>query len=348
MANWTIVHKAHGDVATGEVNPQELEFAIYLSRIGYCNYKVDLANPQARRTFIEPYASDYELRRGSLVLQAGMHTSVNWDIESRQLQVAGQDWNHYLERQTFPFNPDPDHVTDYQFSRVQVDLFTVIEDMLDVVLSMPYTLDFTYNNGTTGYLINYRIDLGDTGDIFSKITDLAGQDPNGFDFLTTPQRNFQMYYPKLVNTSSFVMEQGRNILKLAGTDKGLDGNSLLAFGAGSSSHVGVLLENTSSMIKYRRHCFTKDFGNISDPTVLQGMGQAELNRGSTPVVDLTATVKPQAIDDVWNNLHVGDSVYVHGWTDYQEIKDYYRCVGMKGNISNQGDEYLDVLFTEDA
>src|SRR6185295_1649325 len=95
---WSITHFTHQGMALGDVYPKNLDFAIYLNRVGYCNYDLDVLHPLCTTENLYPYVTDFVLYRGTTPVMGGLHTAVSIDdIEAGLVQVAGLDWGHYLE-----------------------------------------------------------------------------------------------------------------------------------------------------------------------------------------------------------------------------------------------------------
>ncbi len=340
---WRVVHSDHSFNPFGEVSPNGLEFGIALNEVNYCNYDMSLSDPMASYSLCRPYLTDFNLYRDNLLIMGGLHTEVAPDLDERVLKVSGKEWLHYLEKRQYPF--DPANPTASLVTYFNTDAFTVVENILNTVLALSNSLPLTYSNGTSGLLVNWRIDPGDTDFIYDKIKALGDASP-GFDFEIAPDRTFLMYSPKKSIVSNFTVEDGRNVTKLTYSDTGPDYNHLTGYGQGTASKLGVVKDDTSSRATYRRLDGSVDYGDVSSET-LSRQAQGDIERGAVPVVHLSATIKPSEADSFWSNVQVGYVITVIADTEYVQINDTFRILNLTCRVNEQGDEEIDLAMTSD-
>lgn len=342
VRNFRVIHYNHEDEALGEAFPNNLEFAIYLSRTGYCNYDLDTGAFLARRAYTAPYLTDFRLQYGETDIMGGLHTAVSFDeLEGHVIKVAGKDWLHYLEKRQYPFDPNSSTFEPYLVS--DRDLFLIVEDILDTVLAEPNSLAFTYDNGSCGQTANYKIEPGDTGNIMDKLTELAGGNP-GFDFEATPDRQIILYYPKKGTTVGIPLVGGMNITELRYTNNGPQGTHTLGMAQGASSRMGYVVDSWNQP-EYRRLDISEELSNVSEEADLQAKTQGASDRNAVPSTEFTAKVILENLNP-FEELHVGDTALVQADIEYDTINDYYRIVGIQCSPTDEGDYEVELTLDD--
>lgn len=345
MAKWSVVHYNHDDVALGDVFPNTPEFAIYLGKVGYCNYEMDLGHPLAVKQSTEPYATDFKLFRDDKPIIGGLHTNVaiGDNIEDRVLKVSGKDWMHYFEIRFWPF--DPVNPTANMYLVTGRDVFNVVKDFLDTILALSYSPVFTYAFGLSGNVVNYKIEQADTEAILSKITTLSQRSPGGFDIEVTHDREVKLYSPTKGIQRDLVLEQGANVYKLNYSNDGPKGTHTLAQSHVTSSRVAVAIDHVN-LPKYRRIDYAADIPDLADASLIGSIGAGESNRAATPHTEFTATIVPDFIDDIFDRVSVGDTMRVSGDLQWDVIDDDYRLVSIVGKPDNEGNEEYELGFDD--
>jgi hypothetical protein len=346
MSHWRITHRDIQHRALGE-SAFEGEITKTLNDIHTVAYSLQFTDPLCKKDKTRPYVTDFELRRHDFTVLAGEHTAVEGSNDSGVLRVAGKSWEHYLERQFWPFNPQD--VLQYKYVKTNTDTATIITDLLNMVLSFPNTLDLDYDLEPTGTPVNFKIETADTENIFQKIKTLGEQEPGGFDFQITPQRNFLLYAPEKDRHPDFRAVEGDNLLSLTYTNNGLDGNWVLGLGAGSNQRRGVIQEDVDSQVLRRRHMSTRDFGNVIDIEVLGRLTQGELTRAAKDVLVLRAVIQVSDEENVWDRVEPGDSIFVQGTVaeTYDFVSKQMRVTSMTGRINALGDEQVEFGFDDE-
>jgi hypothetical protein len=338
MANFTVVLKTHNEVRIGELAPINLRFDQTLDEVGTINFDLPQAHPLCRRDRLQPYITDFYLYRDALLLMAGMITAVKMSNQDEIIEIAGKDWMHYLEIREYPF--DPSNPLLFDFQKQNADVYQIIEDMLDVVLAEPNSLPLIYDNGLLGVTINYKIELADTEDILSKIKNLADQHPIGFDYEVTPDRHFIMHSPQKGSAIDYPLEKDNNVYTIDVTDNGPKGNHVLATGAGTSNKLAAVTDDDVSQAMFRRIDTSQDFGNIVDQSFLDGKTLEVQQYAGQPLFEFDIVILPQAAEDIYLSIQLGDTVPVRGDFRYMQIDSPHRVVSRKVKVNEQGDEEI--------
>jgi hypothetical protein len=341
---WKIIHKI-GEDELGEVYPESLRFGTFLSKPGYVNYEIDMEHPLGRQENTQPFYTDWELRRGDSILKdlSGFHTEVQVsEDESTFIQVAGQTWLHYFEHLYWPFNPTSP--LQYNYTAAATDLFTIVDAILDTALAQADALAFTYSFGTSGQTTNFKIDSGDQESIFGKIEQLSKLSP-GFDIYVTPSREIKLFAPKMGIERNLVFEfhgTHRNVELINFTDKGSK-PVLKGFGSTNSQRAGYVQSATGR----RRYEEMKDYGEVASQTALEALVNADQDR--LEVTNYQFSLRwtgRDELDDLLDQVDIGDIVSVYGDTGYNQINDEYRIVGIEGEVSNEADAIYVVTFDD--
>jgi hypothetical protein len=329
-----LVHYTHEGKALGEVYPLSLDFAKYLNRIGYVNYDIDGGHDLARKEHTSPYETDFVLSIGNNNIMGGEHTSVSLHPqEEGGITVAGQDWGHWIERQLWPFDPDDPLGNTYLVT--DRDIALVVKDLLTVICSFSDSLDLDLSAiDPIGVLIDYKIEVNDSSEMFSKITDLAKRSP-GFDFQITWDKKVLLYFPQRGQNRNQALVQGQNIYGIDYTNNGPTATYTLGTARSASSQGGKIVQSAAP--QYRRAMATQDFGDVTDETQLDAFVQAEAKRNVTPHREITLTVIKENLD-IWNEIELGDTVEVDVDSTYEHIEGLWRVVGMQNTPNDEGDE----------
>jgi len=319
----------------GEVVGNNVTYGIFLDRPNQVSYEIPVESRLADIRFTCPYVTDFQYARNNEIMIAGLHTEADISLNGTTLQISGQDWKHYFERRVWPFNPvDPGASF---FSRVQVDTMDIARQILSIALAEPGSPAFTINFSSSGILTNYRIEPGDSESILEKVGELSEEKP-GFDWIITPDRQIIGYAPEKGTRVEYPLEKGRNIADIALTNNGIRASHVFGFGAGTAKKLGVVVENP---LVLRRYDYAQDYGTVIDKDALTRLANRDLAAQSNLSLALTITLMPDAADDFLENVTIGDTVPVTGDVQgYIYINDYYRIVGIEGNVSDNGDETI--------
>lgn len=350
MANpnyWKVTHYDHGGNALGEAFPENLHFDLYLDKVGDIQYDIGTSHPLAIKVNTRPYYTDYILTRGTRNIQAGIHTGVNADdvASTEALQIAGLDWLHYFEGCFWPF--DPLNPTANLYAQAGRDIALVGKDLLDTILAQSNRLPFAYALVAVGQNIDYRIDVADTTNLFDRFTTLSQTKP-GFDFDVSPDltRTFRIYAPKKgITNDSFVFEQGSNLYITSYGNTGPTGTHLLALATTSAGgQAGVQLDHVTQPLA-RRWDITEQFDNVSTLAQLNAYASGASDRDGADTIAFTAKYVPRENEDFWGTVSIGDSVRCRiPIAKYDVIDDYFRIVGITGDVDNEGEEEISITF----
>ena len=318
----------------GQVIPLDPSFTFTINEPSTITFDMSNSHRLANIQYIEPYATDFAFYVQNTCLMEGMITAIGGEDESN-FQVAGSSWEHYLERRHYPFIPT--NPTLYRYAVVARDVFTIVQDVLTTVQSLPYSLQLNFNNGTSGITRNLRIEPGDTESVLEIIGQLSEQKP-AFDFEIVPlTREFKMYAPQKGAFKDMRLVKKKNVSHIRFDDEGLEGNSVLTLGAGTSSKLMKLKESLSSMAKYRRHDHSVEYGEVIDPNYLNSLATGELDKATMKDLGLIVTITPKYGEDVLLGLKVGDTVNIQGDIDYTTltVDDTFRITQIEGSMSRQ-------------
>lgn len=342
--DWKVIHYSHDGAALAECSPEQLSWGRYLNRPGYINYDIDLYHFAAKYENVGTYRTDFALRRSDLDILAGLHNNVAADMDDPVIHVAGAGWMHYLEKRTWPFSMGSDHSNDGKVW-FQVDIGQVVNDLLTAAAAGNGII---FNIATTnmGISTNYRIDPGDSGTLFDKITELSQQEP-GFDFVVDNDKNFTMYAPKKGNVvTNYSLELGRNVKSVHYGDNGPVGNNVLGTGAGSSTKLAFGAADYDSEQIYRRLDFVDDYGDNPNIGSVTNYTRQSLAKSAVPDLDIWVTIYPEQFDNAYTSIDVGDWVHVMADLTYVRIDQHYRVTGIEGYLDAQGDEQLVFTFND--
>ena len=344
---FVVRHLDHNFAGLGEAIPEQLQYTYTLAEPSTVQYELDINHNLAIRANTQPYVTDFLLLRDGTEFLGGLHTAVSLDEALIRLLISGKDYKHYLEKRQFPF--DPTDLTAYTFEKPATDVFTIAEDMLNVVLAESNSLPMFYANGLLGQTIDYRIDPGDTETIYDKINGLAEADANGFDWLVTHDRWVRFYAPEKGVANTYIFEKGRNLETLLFEDNGPIGNHCLGLGAGTATRLGSVVNNAASQATYRRLDMAMDFGaSVIDQAQLDDLAAGKAEGHGMPRLKIQAEVVTDYISEVFDEVALGDTCRFIGDTHYLAIDANYRIVGFQGGQrDSESTEQLTLLLQEE-
>lgn len=347
LSPWKVTHYNHAGVALGEVMPENLHFDLYLDKIGDIQYDMDLSHSLATKSSTRPYYTDYILSRGTRPIQGGIHTGINVaDVGMGDvLQVSGLDWLHYFEGCMWPF--DPTNPTASLYLQSGRDVALVVKDLLDTIFAQTNRLSIAYALIAVGQLIDYRIDVADTTNLFERLATLSQIKP-GFDFDISPDltRTFQIYATQKGNpNNTFVFEQGNNLLLSGYGNTGPTGTHVLGVATTSSGgQQGVQLDSITQPT-VRRWDVEEQFDNVSTLAQLNTYTQGAADRDGADTIAFTAQYVPREGEDFWGEVAIGDSCRcVVPIAKYDKIDQKFRVVGISCDTTDEGEELISVTF----
>ena len=344
---FVVRHLDHNFAGLGEAIPEQLQYTYTLAEPSTVQYELDINHNLATRASVQPYVTDFLLLRNGTEFLGGLHTGVSLDEVLIRLQISGKDYKHYLEKRQFPF--DPTDLTAYTFEKPATDVFVIAEAILAVVLAETNSLQMFYANGLLGQTIDYRIDPGDSETIYEKISQFAEADTNGFDWLVTHDRWVRFYAPQKGAANSYIFERGKNLEALSFEDNGPVGNHCLGLGAGTASRLGSVVDNAASQATYRRLDKVMDFGAaVIDQAALDDLATGMAAGHGMPRLKIQAEVVFDYIDEVFDEVALGDTCRFIGDTHYLSIDANYRIIGFQGGQrDSESTEQLTLLLQEE-
>ena len=314
---------------------------------------------------IGPYRSGYSIRKDTNVLQQGLITSMGGAWGQDYMSMAGKDYLHSLQRRIWPF--DPANPTTYiagpgpftsgtSYDQLGVDLADIVQAMLDMVLSLGDSVPLTYTLPPTGIVIDYQANLADTTYIFDAIQTLGQQEP-GFDFEVTPDLQFHMYAPKKYGTPAGIVSAGESgcvyvvddsspttypngLQSLTFTNTGPGGTHILGTGAGLSTELGVALNYIAAQDIYWRLDNPIDYGDITSPSMLLALAQADLSLGVNPIHEISIVVDANQIAGFWTSVFAGLALYLKLDLGWHMMDSPHQILEMDATINTEGDEIV--------
>jgi hypothetical protein len=335
---YLVKHFNHAGLTLGEVKPNSPSATVGLNTVESISYQIEIGHQLAVLAKSEPYVTDFVFYYKDLPLFGGLHTEVDInDVDEGYLNIAGKGWKHYFERRTWP----PENTNPY--TALTKDVFTIVRELLAAVDGLGLSL----GSGTAGQTTDYKIDLGDTEAILSKIDALSKLQP-GFDYEITWDKVLHLYAPKRGADVGYILEQGVNCGPISYRNPGIGGTALLGTGSNleGGARASYFAKDNTAEAKYRRLDVTKVFGSIPSsnsypPQLLIDMTTAELPRQVLPMRQLSIPwIGDDSIDNIFEEVWIGDTIRVKGDMEYEYIDDDYRVVGIEINPT---DEYDDVI-----
>lgn len=217
---WTVEHVNHENVDDGsvlqEVRPESLHFVLQLGQQGpgQIDYAISVGaadvdgDPAVSDDSVQPYITDFNLKRSDLTdpVMSGMITTVSGqdgDPPLEQVQIAGQDWLHYLDLRVWPYDATlsdpvpsglhawPDgFVWDFT-AEVGQQIKDILETVRDLSQNYPGTPDDMGTNYRGPWLIGASYLVGDSvndnGQIWIAIHNNTGDEP--------PSANWSAIFP---------------------------------------------------------------------------------------------------------------------------------------------------------
>ena len=172
---------------------------------------------------------------------------------------------------------------------------------------------------------------------------------NGFDFEVTPDKVFNVYYPKMgIKRDDVTFTYPGTIVELSDLEDGTRmANRVLAFGAGTGDfNISTSVEDTALETVYTRRDAKVNRSDVSDVTTLtshaNGLLSAQKNVLHMPQLTVDGNREPR-----FGSYGLGDEVQIV--TDrYQEvfadINGYWRIDGMDINVDENAREQVRLLL----
>lgn len=343
--DWKLIHLNNQLQAIGEVTPYGLEWAIYHDRAGYVNYEINQDHRLCDPVFTKPKVTFFELYRGNLKLLAGPHSEVDSVLGETSIKVAGQSWEWYFENRFWPFNPD--NIDQYAFTKAGVDIYLIVDEMLDTILAQPYSIPFTYSFGTLGSTMNFKIELGDTENFMEKLNTIREREP-GFDMRISPDREITLHSPRIDVASGYRLEQGTNVLEMDYRNSGHQGTELLGYAQTPEGKVGYKINDLLNIPDRRLWEHRIDYGQLASKTELIAKMTRDFEHMRVPLRELSVKVQPREFENIWSEVKPGYTVWCQGETPYEPVDGEFRCIGMQGVVTEGGSEEITITFDDDT
>lgn len=341
-----------------QVEPENLSFTMNKGENGphEMTFEISCGNEGVDFTRIVPYDTDFRLVRDNAVIMAGMITSTNFESDNDWFNVAGKSWLHYLERRHFPF--DPLHPNQYRIGApprglaMQVRL-SEVSDILDAVfqkiVEQPWSLDFTWELVNPAAKTAFRIDLGDTESILSKVTGLAQQYPGIFDFWMDNNKVFKMIAPRKypievvadpLQAAWYFEDSDDGLVSLKHTNNGPLGTHFLGTGAGKDVRLGLALDSPMNQRRFRRLDHSQDFGDIANRGRVNSLTTGYFGTTLHPQLEITAEIIPDLVRDFWRTITPGDAIWINGHLPQRHINSAHEVVSIEAQVTTEANEIV--------
>lgn len=338
---WKVVFKDTAGRIIGDATPETPEFTFSRVNIPTLNFGLSLASSIAKKSYLKPKYTDFELWRGSDIVLDGILTEIGRnDLNEAGIEIACQGYLYYFENRYWPFDPAAPTASNRLWA--QVDVFTIIEQILDVVCEHPNSLKLIYNNGLSNIFINYKIETADNQNIYEKIRDLSNQQP-GFDIWMNPGKRFMMSLDRGIS-SSFTFEEGVNLHEVSYKYQGIKANRVIGLGAGTASKLSIIREDVFSQRVGRLYEEFIDFGNVTNTDYLRNLTQARLEKDSVDVELLSVTIIPRENENIMRQIAPGDTVTVIVDLGFTQVNQNPKIDNITGSVTLSGDESYRVEF----
>lgn len=324
--------------------------------------------------FILPWQNHFRIRYKEAGVEtpimAGFIKSTNGAKGRDFMKVNGVDWMGYFDRRQIPFNPlaTPDQQatenffgpstppTGYSYQVAGRDIFRIVHDILEFVLSKPRSLPLDISDpGTTfmGVVINYALALGDTSTALNLITGLSEYWP-GFDFLIGYNRNFEVWTPARFGDPDDTANSGPDgdniayafgddfnhpVMDVEYTNNGVQATHLLGTGAGSTANrVAKAIGAGDIQRQFWRLDDSIDFGDqAKTQAIVAARTRREFIFKHRELHEIELTIDPSTVEDFHNVIKVGYAIWLRDDLQFHEIDSAQKVVSIEMTVDNEGD-----------
>lgn len=373
MGDFLIYHfSSEFGVITGQYIPDNLSFSIRNSEPGTISYEIPLSEPFLTRDQFGPYRTDWKLYHRPAggdfkILEGGILTEVNLDMERETILVNGKSWLHYLERRMYPFDPvayvsDRDWVSwpkqwPTQKGNDAVDLTVIVEEILQAMIDedvngLPLTLG-NIDMGSTGF---YKIFPADQTSIYDHVKRIA-EIEDGFEFEINPTTLKFKMYPGTRDDGDylwfFVPENADEVFNGAvirgdWTNSGPISTWLVGYGAGSKIKKGAVSTFARSREVYRRLERAEDFGEVSSQTMMNRLTASQGYQDRFPQKKLNLVVLnpeymlPGFYEGGRPRNIIGRRInFFHNFEPYHNVNAAFRIIGLNWTVDQHGNEEVE-------
>lgn len=369
--------------------PEQLTFDDAIRSIGNCAWQITFSALDqdgalvVTPDFIGPYRSYFRLRYGNAAIMAGTIINVHTKLGDDFMSIAGKTWEHYFEREYYPFDPratpSPGHIADYSQAHYEGneltpsgslitglayeahnrDVILILGDLLsEIQNSVSYHMVFDIStlvaSGVTSLRTNYQLAWGDTSYVNS-IIESSLQVGQGFDWWITWDRKIYWATPfRFGNPASPVIIYTFDGSDDAHTPMNLEFDNIgpaftHLFGTGSGlatqTQLGAAVGDTLNEASFHRLDGTVSFGDVRNYASLLAMVRRAYSMGIQPVHNIPLSVNPADIPDFWTTFRKGRAIYINYDLGYHHINSPQQIKSYSAKTDDAGNVTVD--FTLD-
>lgn len=322
-------------------------------------------HPKATRANVDPGRTLLYVRRDGTVVWGGILWSVRKQKGSDYVGLGAQEVWSYFERRRFNHNIA-------WLNADNVDQFDIFRDMLRYVQGESVLndsrgpgiigtskgadyVDLQFDSGTSGVTREKRARSWERKRVGTVARALANLS-DGFDFdiiVTEPTSNtfvhtLKLDYPTKGRRTNFVFEQGKNITLF---DWALDAweleNRVVVLGSGEGPDTLTAWNQDVSLLDagYPLLDGMETRKDITDWNTARKWADKRLNErklpSSIPLLELRSTEEGEI-----GGFDLGDEILVRADDGFVSFDDYYRVLEYSVNVSNEGDESMNITVGE--
>lgn len=327
---------------------------------GALNANIRYTHPKATRANLDPGKTAIYIRRNGLVVWGGILWTARKVKGNDVLQLGALGFWSYFRRRRLR----------HSFSFAEKDQLAIFRDMvryaqgeaMTSVTGGPTTIvqpngsiGVVYGTETSGVTRNKNINGFERYIVGQQCEELAGLQ-NGFDFaidITEPTegtfvKTLKLDYPRRGRRTNLVFEQGKNVKLL---DWQIDAdrleNRIDALGAGEGTTMLVKTAQDTNVLAegYPLLDGVESRKGVTVDSTLAAHAEARLQQLKRPVSIPTLSLRVTEEGEVGSFIE-GDECIVRADDGFVQFDNYYRVMQYLVDVSNEGDETIDVTFAE--
>lgn len=361
MARYTYLT---ADLLTGTIREElpltGVRWSKALNGPGALNANIRYTHPKCTRANLDPGKTAIYIRRNGLVVWGGILWTARKVKGNDVLQLGALGFWSYIRRRrlrhSFSFtNADQLAIFRDLVRYVQGDAMTSVDGGPLTIVQPNGSIGITYGSETSGVLRSKNVNGFEMYIAGQQCESLAGLQ-GGFDFaveLTEPtEGNFvktlQLNYPRRGRRTNLVFEQGKNVKLL---DWQIDAdrleNRVDALGAGEGTTMLIQTAQDTNVLDqgYPLLDGVESQKGVTTTTTLAAHAEARLKQLRLPVSIPTLSLRVTEEGEVGSFIE-GDECLVRADDGFVQFDNYFRIVNYLVDVSNEGDETIDVTFAE--
>lgn len=325
--------------------------------------------------FISPHNTHWQLRYGpSIIIMAGVHTSVEMDYGGNYMSVSGADWMWYLAQRFMPFDGRAGHINDFiigtppeglAYEDTSVDVVVAIQTIAAMIFGRDNSIPIDFGDPDPAGVdaTYYRIDLADTTSFLSIVQDLCAIAP-GTAFEITPDLFFEAVSPRwygdpndIANDSGnsnliWTIDDDHPPLNLKFTNTGPGATHVQGSGEGTGQSNVSSLSNVDNQEVYWRTDKSYDFQNTIHMTDVINKTQERLTFDINPIHEIPIILDPSIVDAqyeidqshspgdddgfFWTNFKPGRAIWIDLQLIAHHIQSAHHIVSMDCTLNSSG------------